>query len=477
MRLQSALARTPRRGLRSLRHARRGSVLITAAIFAMVIALMLTSYIKMSTMALNASQRTFYRQAAFNLAEAGVEQVVWSMRNNDWTGWEDPAPTSNQRRLSFSEGLEQNVTGSVKVWIENIVPAAGTNPVVISKAIVTPPGGGPPLERWIRVTLSRSSLFSRGLLGRTSISFSGANVVVDAYDSSLGPYTPAPATTNRIAEGSVGVVSANNNALSISNGKIFGIASIGAASANGTTIGSNPGAIISDTFGGTGVNYGLVQTQFNATLDNVVAPTPSATNGAISISGAASLPGTYSAVSGGRYHFTLTGLSLSGSPSNKLTITGPVTLIVTDPTVSLSTSGNGSIAINSGGSLHIYTPGNVSFSGNGVANNTSAPVNFQIWSTKAQDSAGAQSISVSGNGVLAGIVYAPAASLSINGGGSSGAVYGAMVGDTISLNGGANFHYDKSLANFGSGAGWGVASWNELQTPAQRASFLETMSF
>jgi Tfp pilus assembly protein PilX len=76
----------------------RGSVLITAMVFAIIIGVTLASYIRLSTNSLKLSHRTFFADAANNLAEAGTEEAVWAfnkMGNSSdpaviaaaWTGW------------------------------------------------------------------------------------------------------------------------------------------------------------------------------------------------------------------------------------------------------------------------------------------------------------------------------------------------------------------------------------------------------
>jgi hypothetical protein len=76
----------------------RGSVLITAMVFAIIIGVTLASYIRLSTNSLKLSHRTFFADAANNLAEAGTEEAVWAfnkMGNSSdptviaaaWAGW------------------------------------------------------------------------------------------------------------------------------------------------------------------------------------------------------------------------------------------------------------------------------------------------------------------------------------------------------------------------------------------------------
>jgi len=123
-----------------------------------------------------------------------------------------------------------------------------------------------------------------------------------------------------------------------------------------------------------------------------------------------------------------------------------------------SISGNGSIVIATGASLQIYVAGSVSLAGNGVVNNTGYTTSLQLYGLPTSTS-----WSVSGNGQWNGTLYAPEAALSINGGGSSGDVSGALVAKSITLSGNAKFHYDESLKKTGPIAGYLVASWQELR--------------
>ena len=76
----------------------RGSALITAMIFVLIIEITLIGYIKISTNSLNLSHRTFFADLAGNLAEAGTEEAIWSFNrlgyatdsasiNTAWNGW------------------------------------------------------------------------------------------------------------------------------------------------------------------------------------------------------------------------------------------------------------------------------------------------------------------------------------------------------------------------------------------------------
>ena len=137
--------------------------------------------------------------------------------------------------------------------------------------------------------------------------------------------------------------------------------------------------------------------------------------------------------------------------------------------------GSGSIQINNGGRLELYAAGDVTLSGNGVANGTTTatvqqPINFQVWGTNPT----AQNIEIKGNGVLSAVVYAPTAALFING---NGDVLGSMVAKNVVMVGNAAFHYDESLADFGGSSPYGISKWTELTSSAQRAEYKDELTF
>jgi Tfp pilus assembly protein PilX len=84
--------------LRTNRHPQRGSALLTALIFAIIIIVTLVSSISLSNNSLKLAHRTFFADAANNLAETGLEEAVWSFNKmglstdstyiaTSWSGW------------------------------------------------------------------------------------------------------------------------------------------------------------------------------------------------------------------------------------------------------------------------------------------------------------------------------------------------------------------------------------------------------
>src|SRR5690606_31737109 len=111
--------------------------------------------------------------------------------------------------------------------------------------------------------------------------------------------------------------------------------------------------------------------------------------------------------------------SIGLSGQSLLRIVGPVVLHVTG---NISVSGQAEIRVEEGASAVIYADSTVDIGGNGAMNATTIPANLLIYGTNRVY----QSIKIAGNGELQAAVYAPNASMTING---NGEVSGAVVGD------------------------------------------------
>jgi hypothetical protein len=61
-----------------------------------------------------------------------------------------------------------------------------------------------------------------------------------------------------------------------------------------------------------------------------------------------------------------------------------------------------------------------------------------------------------------GVIYAPSAELTLNGGGNNNGLIGSSITKTITMNGHYDFHYDEALGNLGPAAGFAPTSWTEL---------------
>jgi hypothetical protein len=454
----------------------RGSLLIVAMIFSAIVAICLTSYIHMARTAMIVSQRSFYANNAMNVTETGLELAINAINNNSWgSPWTTSGANATATFTGFSFG--QGSTGQVQVYVQNYATAT---PFLVAKGKITPPNSAP-IIKMVEVTgVVNRSLFAKGMVGKNGVSFTG-NASVDAWNSNptnaaAGTYTPvAYSSTTKVATGSVAAVNITAD-VSVQNADIYGTASVGASNTSNITVGPNGSIGPSFTTPNGYIDPSAVAGNFTANLPNVTNPTvPTGytppTIATIAGTGTtASFPrGTDTAASDGKYYYNVGEINLTGNNTVAVT-SGNVVFIMTTAAGSsaVSVSGNQAINISSGAKVAIYTAGNISIAGNGVANANTQPSTFQIYGTT---TASGQTIAISGNGVLSAIVYAPNADISVKGGGSSGSVYGAMVGNTVTMVGNGEFHYDLSLANMNGNPLFQPSKWVELVSASDRATY------
>ena len=151
------------------------------------------------------------------------------------------------------------------------------------------------------------------------------------------------------------------------------------------------------------------------------------------------------------------------------TIEGNVTLFV-DGDITI----NGMLKILPNSSVKIYGPGDLVISGNSasVINPTGDPTNLIVIGLGKDDPAPSNDetpqMKLAGNGAFAGAVYAPNYTVELGGSGTTGEMYGAVVGYSIVLGGGYQFHYDEDLAGYESPLAKKVTHWAELTSIAER---------
>lgn len=450
----------PRPSRSSLLHRRpaRGAVLIVTLLVMALLALGIASYLTLNLTTSRMARQSFNRQASFHLAEAGAEEALWSFNqaraqnSGAWSGWTVQGGAAWRKFDGFDFG--GNTTGSVKVYVDNITPAAGTQPRAVALAQVETPGL-PAGTRMLQVSFSRRSYFANGVVARDRVKFSGTNTSVDSWNSDPDnnsataaiPYTAAV----RADRGSIATVAVENTRMLVNQADVWGYVATGGGEPEVGTHGSIRGA---NTPTGVDIDPARVSTDFSADLPLLTAPidgTPLASVGA-----------TLGTV-GTATRWRVRSISLNGTQT--LTILGDVTLILTATTgSSLDITGNASLIIPDGSSLTVYTETDFKIAGNGLANANTRPGSCRIYGTAASD----QRVHLAGNGALKAVVYAPNADVQING---NGDIMGAIVGREVTFTGNADFHYDESLASESTDAPLGVTGWRELTTAADQAAW------
>lgn len=504
------------RSTRSFRD-QRGSVLLVALIFAAVVALSLTSYIKLANTTSNISYRSHYAGVAMNAAESGLEHAMWSIKkqkdgvNTAWTDWDTSSGSSARRTFDLGT-VSGGGSVAVKVYVNDRTLATSA-PFAIARAIVTPVTGSP-VEKWIKISLSQRSFFTNGLVAEDGITFSGNNAYVDSYDSRLGDYDAdlGGGKKNRNARGTAGSASVAIDSLNVGNADIYGGVSIGTSNYSGLKVGTQ-GKVTGDfnAAGGT-IDYSRVATNFTANFAAVTAPSTASTylgdiNTNITLPDDTANDAKVTDKNGiVTYYYTADSINLNGSA---LSIASGYNVVVT-VTGGVSVSGNdGTIAVNGTatdqGTLNLFVAGNVTIAGKGAANEVTktttqqvsttkkvqgqwvtttetvttttttmgSPANFKLWGTGDTS----QIIKIAGNGKLSGVVYAPKAAIEAKGGGNDGGLFGAFIGKTVKMTGNEGFHFDEALADLDSNEPLGIDNWDEFVSSVDRASLGNLMDF
>ena len=465
-----------------------------------IIGISLGSYLHLSRTAMTISNRAMYNNAAMNLAEQGIEEAMYAVNqlisnpSYSWAGAGWTVNGINAYREWTNVALSQNATGSYRVYIYDYAGVAA--PKLVSRARINLGSKGAPIEKWVEVTLNKTSKFANGLVAKNSILFKGNNATVDSWnsekDTSVSPATvratPVPFdSTYRNANGSVGSISIATDAVVVQNADVWGYVSNNSGSdlhppeefvgANGSILGPTSPA-------GSNVDPTRTSTTFSATLGATELPSEIAIAnlGNINTDGY-TLPRVGDVVPNGTgdyanyFIYDATKIDLNNKVMN---ITGKVVIRLSNTGPSFDvTGGDAVVNIGADGYLSVYTAGNVNIAGKGVANGVDGadadllvdetselgqPKKFQLWGTATSN----QTIAYAGTGLFSGIVYAPGASVSIVG---NGAVCGSIVANDITLTGNAQFHYDESLADLGADSPFRIAKWKELTTQADRAAY------
>jgi hypothetical protein len=146
----------------------------------------------------------------------------------------------------------------------------------------------------------------------------------------------------------------------------------------------------------------------------------------------------------------------SGVLAGKTLVRGNARLVVPN---GINMSGTDKLQISQLGSLQIYAAGpTCTIGGNGVINQNGYAVNCEIFCTPT-----VTAFNFNGNGEFIGVLVAPEAFVTMNGGGHSvNDFIGALMADSIKMNGHYKFHYDEALGKNGANSRYIVTSWDEI---------------
>ncbi|MDQ8186108.1 hypothetical protein QEH53_10955 [Pelagicoccus sp. SDUM812002] len=443
---------------------KRGSAMVAAIFVVVVLGLWMAAAMQSSFTEYKMSTRYLNMQNALNLAESGLEEGVRGFNDGSWSSADGWISHSNGYFKSLAAPwVGDGATGEIKVFVSK----STTSPTIAAEGSLTG-ADGRTLSRQIKVDLSSSSLFANGLLARRNVIMNGNGVTVDSWDSRVGNYSAA----TRASNGNVASLALLNTDILLNNADIYGYIAVGG------TFNVNSSFHRNGTLGEWGDASGSkdltrVAEDFYAELPPVDVPpyagwtdVSTLNGGSSDINGPLTL-GDPLDTTPAKYQAERIGLSGNG---DNLVIDGPVALYVRR---NVSISGKGTIRITENGSLELYSAESLSITGNGSAygmqNETKKAEKFMIYNTTPYE--GGTSVDVGGNGLVYAVIYAPNSNVHLHGGGSGGAVHGAIVGLEITLSGGYEFHYDEALADLGGGSGLNIDFWRELKAVGERLPF------
>jgi hypothetical protein len=122
-------------------------------------------------------------------------------------------------------------------------------------------------------------------------------------------------------------------------------------------------------------------------------------------------------------------------------------------------SGNDQFTIAQNASITVYSGGtSCSIGGNGVVNQAGYAQDFILYCAPT-----VKSFDLGGNGSFTGVFVGPSVDLSLNGGGNNTIDFiGALLVNSLTLNGHFNIHYDEALGTLPSGGRFLATSWDEI---------------
>jgi hypothetical protein len=421
----------------------QGGVLMVSLFITTAILIGLGSYLLLVRAQYVSVSRSQSWNGALAMAEAGVEEALAQLNpgataktiavDRSANGW---GTAVNGRYGPVSRSIVSNGTYSV-------VFTDAVHPTIYSTGYVTVPNISATMARVVYVATTNVPLYNVSLAARTNINMNGNGLTANSFDSSNtnlstgGRYDSTKTSTN-------GDVAVLYGTLDLGNHNVSGDVFLG------------PTATLN---GASNQVSGKVYTDFNSDFPQVVLPSDAATWTTLAP------PNILGGIINGV-------LSLGAKTYDYVFNTSGDYILPAGGSIYVNTNAHVRVKIASGGTDKVLVAG----SGNNAGQLTVyiAAANFTIGGNGTVDGGRAAnltyfglpsntSISLSGNAAFTGTLYAPSASLSLNGGGSSDYDFvGCCVAASVTFNGHFMFHFDEDLINSGANRGYLAVSWGEL---------------
>ncbi|HEY3663876.1 MAG TPA: collagen-binding domain-containing protein [Chthoniobacterales bacterium] len=311
--------------------------------------------------------------------------------------------------------------------------------------LFTSEDNSPHASRRVEAVVAPLSSFNQAILSVGSLNLNNQNIVVDSYDSrSDMKSTNGLYDVNKRQEN--GDIATDGNLIDAGNAHVYGDVSTNAGTASG----------ISNVTGAIRTDFYQEPIPIGEPIWPSINPTPALVSGSATLSASSTKGAALS-------RYRLSSVSLSGGQT--LTLAGNpdgspsyIELYVTGD---ISVAGTSQIILGDGVQATIYFKGNVDIAGKGMMNPSNQPSDLLLYGLQPASGASTPHLSLGGNGQISAAVYAPDYDITVNGGGSSGHVFGSVVGKTVSMTGVTNLHYDEALGNSGLINNYQIVSWVE----------------
>ena len=411
---------------------------------------------------------------AMTVAEAGVEEAMaqlnWgtvpSRGDLSANGWGAATASVGGMDVYGPPGQRTNLPiGSY--YVSFIAPPSpittnGAIATIYSTGMVTAPLSGRIISRRVQVTATTFPLFRDAVDVVSNFAANGkgpTGVTTDSWNSQTnslstnGQYDPSKVTTN-------GAVGAEYGTVNLGNHTVDGNLYLGANATYSSSAGQVVGTIYND------YNVQITDVQLpdlpgqdwqDAVATNGFSITTNIVGGYVTSYATNSLGLIYNFTQSGNYRITVAGGAHPIYIAPNVTVNLDVKLSSFDassPTASSGITIEGGLA--SAGTVNIYQEsGSVSL---GLAAGTYRPENFEYYGLP-----GVTGLTFGGNASFVGVIDAPEATLTLNGGGSGPTdISGALIVHSLTSNGHFNVHYDESLALYGPSKGFVATSWREF---------------
>ncbi|MDE3098937.1 MAG: hypothetical protein KGJ88_05645 [Verrucomicrobiota bacterium] len=418
------------------------SILLVVMIFTLCFAAWLASHLIMVSDEHLLVGRSQNWNDSLALAESGIEEGMQEL-NSGFTpvanGWTPTLITNVDGDLlgaSFVCATRILNGGSYSVRITtNSVANPPYKATIVSVGTTVAPVTGQTINRKVEVSATTVPRFPVALGATGNINMNGNTIAASSWDS-----TDPSESTNGLFNGYTGT---NGSIASVG-----GIVNIGNDTIDGNLyLGPNA------TYSGSGTVTGTTYNDYNVQYPPITLPTTQSDG----------TPITWSSVdptkNGGTNWITTSGYYVINN-SNPIYVAPGVTATFD---VKESIFNPASVTIGGGttdpGTIIMYQEsGSMTLGGNSTGGAIGArPVNFQYYGMS-----GVTSITLAGTSTFVGTVYAPSATLTLNGGGNSNDFEGAAIVQSAVIDGHYRFHYDKSLIDSSAIAGYTAYSWQEL---------------